>query len=245
MLYITNKPHLYEKERLEGHDVVWECALNMGAKWIITMYPERGYIYHGDLSNTQSGPCTILGYGPSRLKFNRSKFAGPVFAINRSIEVCPDAEYWCCHDRDVIEEFAHTRPKGSYVLTQGCQGRYPSFEEATKGMKVVMVDAEANPSRWPMPDSKPLYWNETTFGWALHLAIRMGFTTINTIGIDLSLGGYKHPKMDDEELKRQHEGVRERILRMFEPSERLEWYDRPARLVDYSGGLLPVEKATL
>ena len=71
----------------------------------------------------------------------------------------------------------------------------------------------------------------------------MGFTRINTIGIDLSEGGYQHPWVEYGELCRQHAGVRERTLFMFTPKEKKEWYERPVRIVDYSGGELPVEKA--
>ena len=78
MMIITNNPKKYARELAEGHDVFWACSLNMGGRWIIAKYPERGYVHHSALNNTETGECTILGYGPSRTKFSRSKFGLPL-----------------------------------------------------------------------------------------------------------------------------------------------------------------------
>lgn len=244
MLIITNQPDKYKKEKAEGHEIAWALALNTGASWIRHKYPDRGYVHHRALYGTASGACLILGYGPSRSSFVVDKVDIPVFAINRAVDVCPDADYWCAHDIETVKSHAWLRPAGSTLVTQGASAILPGFMEASDGFRVVVIDAEPDPSRWPY-ETRPLYWNETTFGWVIHLAIRMGFTEIFTLGVDLSLGGYKNPTMDDTELRRQHVGVRERTLRMFEPEEKKLWYDAPARIIDLSGGLLPVEKATL
>lgn len=244
MLIITNNPDKYKAESKDGHTVVWALSLNTGAEWAQKRHPDRGFINYRDLYGKSKGSCLILGYGPSRTKFSRERFDGPVFAINRAVEVCPDAEYWCAHDLTAILSHAKLRADGSTLVTQGGTTILPQFDETTSRFRRVLIDAVSQPSRWPK-ETSPLYWNETTFGWTLHLAIRMGFDRINTLGVDLSTGGYSHPKFDDVELARQHEGVKHRTLLMFGPTEIGEWYDRPVKIVDYSGGALPVEKASI
>lgn len=209
-------------------------------------YPERGYLHHSALDGTNQGEeCLILGYGPSRTRYPELGFKGDVFAINRAVDIAPDAKYWCAHERSVVTSHKEFRKPGSTLLTQGVNCRYPEFHDDTKDLKVVLIDAEADPTRWPQGE-RPLYWNETTFGWTLHLAIRMGYSRIYTLGIDCTLGyghGVLNPFMDEEELHRQHQGVKERTIEMFvNPAERVKWMERSVEILDLSGGNLPVPK---
>lgn len=244
MLIITNDREKWKAEEAAGHTVAWHLSLNTGASWILEKFPDRGYRHHRELTGTSKGSCLILGHGPSRKLFKSWTRSMPVFAINRAVETCPDAEYWCAHEVDVIKSHAERRPRGSTLITQASNAIFSGFQDATQGMTIYAIDAEVDPTRWPL-EKRPLYWNETTFGWVLHLVVRMGFEKIYTLGVDLSLGGYTHPAFDDKELKRQHYGVRVRTLEMFTPTEQKLWRERPVEILDMSGGDLPVPKVSV
>lgn len=246
MLIITNDPRKWPNAEKDGHVLVWHCALNTGAAWGKAKYPERGYQHQKELYGTKNGQeCLILGYGPSRTKYPEIGFKGDVFAINRAVDIAPDAAYWCAHEQNVINSHSKFRKAGSTLITQGVNVRYTDLYENTKHFNVVLIEAEPNPLRWKEGE-RPLYWNETTFGWALHLAIRMGYSRIYTLGIDCTQGyghGVHNPFMDDEELHRQHQGVKERTIDMFnDPEEKAKWYEREVEILDLSGGNLPVPK---
>lgn len=244
MLVITSNPKKYRTDL--GNDVVWSCNYNTAAGWALKRYPDRGYIHYKTLEGTAKGKeCLILGYGPSRKRFKSLDYGGAVFAINRAIDEAPSADYWCAHEVDVIKSHATYRSGGSNLITQGANSIFDGFQEATARLRVIMIDAASDPLRWPK-ETRPLYWNEITFGWVLHLAIRMGFDRIYTLGIDLTQGygpGVHHPGMSDTELRRQHYGVQVRTEEMFvNPIEKAKWYEREVEILDLSGGNLPVTK---
>jgi hypothetical protein len=243
MLIITKDPSRYENQEALGNTVVWAKNFNTMAAWVLAKDPDCGYTHFKTLEGTAIGKeCMILGYGPSRKRFKELGYKGTVFALNRAVDEAPDADYWCAHELDVIKSHAHYRAKGSTLVTQGAHAVNREFGPAVEGLKIVMIDAAGDPLRWPK-ERRPLYWNEITFGWVLHLAVRMGFQRIYTLGVDLSLGGYAHPAMDNAELERQHYGVQCRTIEMFnDPVEKRKWYEREVEILDLSCGNLPVTK---
>lgn len=210
---------------------------------ILARNPGAPWKHMKELYGTRKGETLILtGSGPSleeALPFlERTKH--PVMSINRSIRHVK-AAYFVAHDADVIREL-HGHPNyEAATKIVSCQAL-----ESFPGEEFYGVEVAGTPSRWPEP-IRPLYWNEITLGWALHLAIRMGFDRIVTIGTDLTIGypnGFIQPGRDADWLKAQHLGMIERTIEMFKADKDL-WYERPAQILDASGGALPAPKVKL
>lgn len=184
----------------------------------------------------------ITGSGPSLIPALPllGKTKHPLMSINRSIKAVP-ARYFVAHDPDVVVELKEHPNFQAAERIVSCQAL-----EFAKGTAFFGIEAMTQPTRWPS-DRRPLYWNEITLGWAIHLAIRMGFDRIVTVGIDLSTGypdGFIQPGRDKDWLYAQHLGARERTLEMFQ-KDKAEWYERPIEILDASGGAMPVPKVRL
>jgi hypothetical protein len=183
---------------------------------------------------TGSGP-SLAGAAETLAKSKRT-----IMSINRSIKSVP-ATYFLAHDPDALLELKdHPNTQRAQKIVS-CQ-----VMEHAPGMELYGIEASGKPSRWPL-SSRPLYWNEITLGWAIHLAIRMGAARIVTIGTDLSVGysdGFVQPGKDKDWLLAQHIGTRERTIEMFE-RDKSEWYERPVEILDASMGAMPVPKVKL
>ena len=105
-------------------------------------------------------------------------------------------------------------------------------------MPAYAVEVAGDPGRWP-EGNRPLYWNEITLGWCIHLAIRMGAKRIVTIGTDLTTGypdGFIQTGRSKDWQLAQHIGCRERTIEMFR---------KDVEILDASGGAMPCPKVKL
>lgn len=237
MMYFTNKKDRILEAIEAGVQVIGAEITNASVDKMIEKYPELPLVSFRDFIGTRSGPCLILGYGPSRSKMPVS--AGmPVFALNRAIEPYPSAEFWCVHDLPyLVKNVDKIVPRRTLITQSGAI--YIAPEVATE--RTILIEAVDDPSRYKK--QVKLIWNQTTLGWTIHLAMLMGFDPIYTLGCDLTDGGYESAEYDDKELCRQHVGVRERMVGMF--ANKHKWYNGKTRIIDLSGGNMPCEKGEL
>lgn len=183
----------------------------------------------------------ITGSGPSVKTLGKIPKDWVVMSINRSVTVPERVDYWCACDIDAVTQ---VEPSPSITRVFGIQ-----TYDRMKGKPFYAVEFNGAPMRWKNPETRPLYWNETTLGWVLHLAIRMGAARIITIGTELSMegqfDGFVQKGMKKDWQIAQHLGVRDRMIGMFKPEEKLQWYERPCEILDASNGALPVPKVRL
>ena len=190
------------------------------------------------------GPCVITGCGPSLLEMKRQPSC-PSFAINRSaLHYAPD--YWTFVDEDayVTTMASSTQEKRSALLKSiVCSIQ---MYDTLQGIPATLVEYTLDPTRWNDPKERPLYWNETTLGWVIHLAIRMGFDTIYFVGTELTTDPHFDKsigKCGDRIWQMvQLQGVCDRMLYMFSDAERPKWLERDIKFLDASNGNLPVPK---
>lgn len=209
----------------------------------VKRYPGHPWKHMRELYGRHEGETIIItGSGPSidaALPILQAT-KHPIMAINRSIKKVP-ARYLLCHDQDAILELKdHPNAKKAEKIV--CV----QLLQYLQGFPCYAIEAAGSPSRWPI-QHRPLYWNEITLGWAIHLGIRMGAKRIVTIGTDLSFGyadGFVQPGRDKDWLDAQHLGSRERTLEMF-LKDKAEWYERPVEILDASGGAMPCQKVRL
>ncbi len=185
----------------------------------------------------------VTGSGPTvkQLKTRILPKDWVVMSANRSVMVPDRVDYWCASDPTALEQ-VNPSPKVNRVLSI-------QLYSWMKGKPFYAVEMNGQPLRWRKPETRPLYWNETTLGWMLHLAIRMGAARIITIGTELSYDGqydgYVQRQCSRDWQIAQHGGVRDRMLEMFKPEEKLQWYERPVEMLDASNGALPIPKVRL
>lgn len=181
----------------------------------------------------------MVGSGPSRLSLSLP-LSLPVLAINRAILDHPSAKYWAAHDIDSMTDVVGALKTLPTLITYSPNTVKERWGELLK-YSPILVDVFLDPSRHK---KRPLYWNMTTLGWVFDLLSLWGYGPIYTIGCELTQGGYVNPHFTDDELKRQHLGVRERVKEMFRPENKHKWASN-VRIVDLSNGNLPVEKRDL
>jgi hypothetical protein len=203
--------------------------------------PGNPWKHMSELYGTAQGKTVLIaGSGPSVRTLESVPEGWTVMAINRSWKACPRVDYWCLTDPSSLKE----NPDAPETMTKIVSIQLYSW---LIGKPAYMVSFAGNPLRWP-EGKRPLYWNETTLGWVIHLAIRMGAERIITIGTELSeegqYDGYVQPHRNREWQKAQHFGVRERMLLMFK-KDRDQWLERPVELLDASNGALPLPKVRI
>lgn len=207
--------------------------------------PDQPWLHMKDLYGRHEGETLlILGSGPSlnRLPADTARKV-TTLAINRAILPFP-ARYWLCHDRDAWSE---NKDAENAVRAAGIFSI--QLYDLLSGVPCTLIEADGMPHRWRDPLTRPLYWNETTLGWAIHLAIRMGAKRIYTVGTELSdqgqYDGFVQKGRSRTWQADQHRGVRERMTEMFLPENHKLWKDRDVEILDCSGGALPVPKASI
>lgn len=234
MFIFTNKPELYKD--LPQSEVIRPIRLNDKVDFVLKSFPNDGFISFRSLYGTAVGRTAwLIGYGPSWSLGSTKKLDGDIFVINRAIRGYPNATYWACHDIDAIPECMDSKGPGTKIITQAgniyCTTAWPHRD-------TILIETDRNPERWLLPEKRPLYFNQTTLGWLLDLAVKMGYSRINLLGTDdHTTWEYVSPKFDEKELRRQHVGCRERMLEMFVSDEK-QWRDRPVVIADYSNGSL-------
>lgn len=203
--------------------------------------PGQPWKHMSELYGTATGKTILItGSGPSVKELKEIPDDWIVMAVNRSWRACPRVDYWCITDRESIKENADAPESMKKVA---------SIQLYTwlKGKDAYMVSFAGDPLRWP-EGKRPLYWNETTLGWVIHLAIRMGADRIITIGTELSEDGQFDgfiPGAGNRAWQvAQHRGVRERMLEMFS-KDAAQWLERPVWMQDASNGALPIEKVRI
>jgi len=251
MFYIVNPKKLGSKKlRLllrEGDTVehdVWPNLIRIDS-WerVNSRHPGNPWKHMSDLYGKHEGETVLItGSGPS-LKDCPVRPPVTTLAINRSIRRI-QADYWLSHDADCyLDAKDHPHAQAAKKVFS------ISMHETLKGVPCTMIESNWRPERWKDPKTRPLYWNETTLGWAITLAMRMGAKRIVTIGTDLSSAGYwdgyLQPGKDKAWLSSQHYGVASRMKEMLSDDERPHWMDRPVEIVDSSFGAMPVPKLKL
>lgn len=224
-----------------GGEVVNDIVYNSDPDYLVQ---KLGYgNSYRKLYGAYSGAVLVLGMGPSRKKILGRKLSIPVIAINKAAEEYPEADFWLAHDRASIKFLGERVKPGMPMLTHSYNVYQPEWEK--RGSRPVYFYEIACSSE-PRKDAKlPLYWNESSFGLAMSLAPRMGFTTVYTLGIDMTTGGYTSYSMGPDEMETQHKSVANKIMSMFRDSEIPKWRLWPFKIIDLSGGKLPVEKGSI
>jgi len=205
-------------------------------------HPNEPWKHSRELYGKHDGATFLItGSGPSVKTLGKIPKDWVVMSINRSVVVPERVDYWCACDVDAVSQ---VRPAQTVTRVFGIQ----TYDQM-KGKPFYAVEFNGTPLRWKLPETRPLYWNETTLGWVIHLAIRMGASRIITIGTELSAAGqfdgFVQPGKSRDWQCAQHLGVRDRMLSMFSPVEKLQWYERPCEILDASNGALPVAKVRL
>lgn len=250
MFYLVKKNkvnHPHTLARLAGvetyHDNIVSDVVRVDCwKAVTRRVPNQPWKHMKELYGTLQGKTAFLcGSGPS-LKEMPEKANHPVFAVNRSIRHIK-ADYWCLTDLDAYESSKdHPHAKAAMLVCN------IQLYEKLNGVPCYMIENAGDPWRWKEGE-RPLYYNETTTGWAIHLAMRMGVDRLVMIGNDGPGGGMFDGHIQDGRDRNwqldQHYGVMERMLQMFHPDEREKWNDRPMEIIDASGGYLPVKKGRL
>ena len=236
MLIITNKPEEWKAWKDAGHQIVdAKVPPCSAAKWD----REGTGLSFKRLDGTGKGACLILGMGPSRKLYN-PKWDLPTFGINRAaLEMTPT--YWVAHDEDSVMDCDAVVPDSVPLLTYSFHHLKPSFDKVKRRV-VYYYDIYHDPT---LHLKRPLYWNGTTLGIALDVAVRMGFDPIYTLGTDLTVGGYVNPHMGEEEMKLEHTTVKNKMCYMFLPDQVPKWNTTGAKIIDLSGGNMPCEKGQL
>lgn len=195
-------------------------------------------ISHRRYEGTRSGPCLVLGMGPSRHKLN-VKLSIPVYAVNRAITHYPSATLWCAHDVDGVLDIHNEVKPDVPLVTYSCNWLKPGFAEVAKsGRKLIAWDIFGDPRRH---GRKPLYWNVTTLGPVLDWVIRMGHSPVYTLGTDLTTETYGNPHYTDEEHAYTLDLVRLKMCFMFQKEEIPKWNPLGVPVLDLSGGRAPWE----
>lgn len=229
MLIVTKHPENWQgldphKHVVMGHVVKFTSAERVAL--------EAGETSFRDTYGTKSGPCVILGMGESRHKADGREFRYPVFAINRAITEFPKADYWCVQDYEALKQYGERAGKVSNatLVTYSAHFHKPEWS-CVNSFKKIIVEIFPDPRRHKR---RPLFWNESTVGWAVDLAIRMGYGPIYFLGIDRSVGAYTNPDWSHEELVIQHTYLQERMLSMFNSFWYPAWNPDGVEVVDVS-----------
>lgn len=214
-----------------------------GWKRIQNRCPGEPWRHMRELYGTLDGKTVLISGSGHTLTECPKKVGIPSFAVNRSIRHLK-ADYWCVSDKEAyLTNKDHPNAKTATIIAN-CQ-----LYESLGGVPCFMVEMNPDPWRWPNAEDRPLYWNETTTGWAIHLALRMGAARAVLIGQDAPgrgmYDGHLQEGRDFNWQLDQHYGVMERMLQMFSPSETEKWMERPFEVLDASGGYLPCKKVKL
>lgn len=204
--------------------------------------PGQPWKHSRELYGKHTGATILItGSGPSVKTLGKIPKDWVVMSVNRSVTIPERVDYWCACD---IEAISQVEPASTVTRVFGIQ-----TYDHMKGKPFYAVEFNGEPLRWKNPETRPLYWNETTLGWVIHLAIRMGAARIITIGTELSASGqfdgFVQPGKTKDWQVAQHLGVRDRMLGMFTAEEKLQWYERPVEMLDASNGYLPIPKVRL
>lgn len=234
MLYIVRDPSKYAKEAAAGHDVIPQVHEVRTANRLEKDGEGKNF---RALEGTASGPCLILGMGPSRHKLP-SGIKVPVFGINRAAAEHP-VDWFVAHDWMTLPVCERV-PKHIPLLTYACNWLRPDYKYVRgSGREVWFYDIYADPT---LHKKRPLYWNASTLGILLDLTIRMGYGPIYTLGTDLTIGGYKNDVIPDAVLAESHKELRAKMDFMFTPKELPKWNPNGVKVLDLSGGNLKAEK---
>lgn len=182
----------------------------------------------------------VCGSGPGVLR-GPVKYPSISIAVNRAIKRV-DADYWAFGDAKPYREY-RDHPHGrtaTKIMGAGLGLLFPD-------VRAYLSEAEGTPMRYKDPRRRPLYWNQQTFSWVVHLAIRMGARRIVCVGCEFSLTPYFDGSLNGKS-EDHHRGVmfinRERVSEMF-TTDRGQWDERPGEILDASDGFLPVPKVDL
>ena len=251
MLYVV-KPSLLKDPRIlamvraNGDDPetnLWSSETRVDSWYAVRKrHPDEPWKNSRELYGKHTGATILItGSGPSVKTLGKIPKDWVVMSINRSVLVPERVDYWCCCDQEAISQ---VQPASTVTRVFGIQ-----TYDYMKGKPFYAVEFNGYPLRWKNPETRPLYWNETTLGWVIHLAIRLGAARIITIGTELTAAGqfdgFLQPGKTRDWQGAQHLGVRDRMLGMFSPAEKLQWYERPVEILDASNGYLPVSKVRL
>lgn len=219
-------------------------VVNEWARWIIGKHPGKPWKEMRDLYGKHQGETILVcGAGPS-VKRIKEKPALTTIAINRAIQVVP-ADYWAWQDEDSYK-FSGTHPNAMAAkmvcITQGYKqaGDRPAW----------FVDASESPTRWANPELRPIYGNQLTLTWVIHLCLRMGARRVVTIGCEFDGSGHWDGFIQPNHTKKwqvaQHYMGCAKMMVMME-HHRGEWQPENPQfeVVDASGGNMPVPKVRL
>lgn len=253
MIYITTKgkvndPRFRVMPRPQDgetwDDSVWTNEVRIDTwKAVMRRNPTQPWKHMNELYDTLGGRTVlILGTGKSLNDLPEIPKDVVTFAVNRAVrKVKPD--YWCFHDIDTLaQNMDHENAAGAKWVSSIQLYSY------LKERPAYLVEVNGEPKRWGNPLQRPLYWAESTTGWAIHLALRMGAGKVVMYGHDYPGAGhydsYVQPGRDTTWQLGQHFGVMERIFEMFREQD--QWYERPVELIDATpNGFLPMKKLSL
>jgi hypothetical protein len=234
MIYIVKDPSKYAAQAAAGHDIIPQVHEVRTAARL----EKDG---HGKnfraLEGTASGPCLILGMGPSRHKLP-AKVRVPVFGINRAAVEHP-VDWWVAHDKMTLGVHGGV-PKGVPLVTYACNWLRDEFRPVRdSGRAVWWYDIYADPTAHK---KRPLYWNASTLGVLLDLTIRMGYGPVYTLGTDMTEGGYDNEVIPKQDLLLSHRELRFKMDYMFTRSQIPKWNPSGVKVLDLSGGNLKAER---
>lgn len=251
MLYLVRKENLKDpmilamlrKELGETYEDNVFCELARNDSWdaVSARNPGHPWRHMSELyGKAKTKVALICGSGESLKELPETLPAHvTTFAVNRAI-LRVKADYFACHDTDAWKTYRdHPNVKSAEKLI--CVQVYTDLKDTP----CTLIEVAGEPMRWRKPERRPLYWAESTTGWVIHLAIRMGFEKILLIGMDYPGGGMYDGFVQDGKTRDwqigQHFGVMERLLGMFSDSEKPQWYERPVEIIDTTPrGYLPV-----
>jgi len=234
MLYIVKDPSKYAAEKAAGHDIIEQVHQ---VRTAVRLERDGEGKNFRALEGTASGPCLILGTGPSSTKLPAG-IKVPVFGINRAAAWHP-VDWWVAHDQFTLA-WSDRVPKHIPLLTFACNWLKPDFKAVRdSGRQVWFYDIYPDPTAHK---KRPLYWNASTLGLLLDMTIRMGYGPIYTLGTDMTEGGYKSDVLSESDLLLSHRELRKKMDFMFTEEQVPKWNPNGTKVLDLSGGNLKAEK---
>lgn len=238
----ASKMHLYQNGAAGAEVEVWSDRHQMATyQEIKKRRPDAPYHSMRELYGTEKGKTVfVCGSGPS-LTQSPSKLPGTTFAINRAITHV-QADYWCFADMEAFRQHG-THENAKAAKTCFGSGLHLFFPDTP----AYLIEAVGTPARYTKEAERPLYWNLSTFSWALHLAVKTGAARVVCVGCDYSLDRYHdgyEPKGYEGLMDKLFLVSLDRMREMFGP-DKAEWFDPSVEILDASGGNLPVRKTRL
>ena len=233
------------RERLARGDDVMSSKI-----WLATYRAVKAKRPHSHFRDMRSlygkweGKTVFLcGSGPS-LDNVPEKLPGTTVAINRSI-IKIKADYWSFMDKEVVQRHGE-HPNAQAAEKWIAAGMHLFFPDSS----AYLIEAEGTPMRYPDPETRPLYWNLSTFSATFHLCLRMKPKRLVLCGTDLSTDGYfgedKTPGISGKGLRHELTETLRRMDEMF-GEDRPQWEGdlNGVEVLDTSYGGMPFEKREL